>query len=96
MGAIALNQNEARIKIRLPFSIKKLKGFVAECVWVKPVTNNIGVIDNLPLVATKYRYKDIVEFNTATWEAIKVISDGGYRKTELLDYEGSFFNEKGS
>jgi hypothetical protein len=85
MSAVALSQDEVRIKILLPISIKRLKGFVAECVWVKPITNSIGVIDSLPLVATKYRYKDIVEFNFSTWEVIKVISDGGYRKTELLD-----------
>lgn len=79
------------IKIKLPF---KYKCFDGETVWVKPLGNNIGEISNLPLFATRYKYKDLVKFDPKTWKVREKIADGGYTRTKVCEYTGNFFEEK--
>ncbi|PIU14100.1 MAG: hypothetical protein COT21_01155 [Hadesarchaea archaeon CG08_land_8_20_14_0_20_51_8] len=76
------------VKIKLRVEPAEIISF--ESVWVRKVTHNIGEICNLPLFAENYKYKDLIEFDPETREALDVIKDGGYYPTELKRYKGTF------
>ncbi len=79
------------IKVTLPFEDKYLSG---ENVWVKPLGGDTGEINNLPVFATKYRYKDIIRFDPNTWDFIEKVADGGFTRTKVHEYTGKFSEEK--
>ena len=71
-----------------------LKDGSCEKVWLRRLSRNTGEIDNIPFLTRDYKYKDVIEFNPLTLDAIKVISDGGYTPTEIIKYTDGFDNAK--
>lgn len=79
------------IKVKLPLRYKCLNG---ENVWVKSLSNDTGEISNLPFLATKYKYKDVIKFDPDTWEFLEKVADGGFTRTKVYEYTGDFSEEK--
>jgi hypothetical protein len=65
-----------------------------EAVWVKELSPNTGEIDNLPVFAREYKFRDIIEYDPGTSTAIRIVNDGGYTPTEIIRYSGKFQDEK--
>jgi len=65
-----------------------------EKVWVKRRSYNTGEINNLPFLTKVYKYKDVIEFDPQTLNAIRVVKDGGYAPTQLVRYKGGFSEAK--
>ena len=65
-----------------------------EGVWVKQIANNIGEINNLSVFTSEYKFGDVVEFDPVTYRAMRLLNDGGYISTEMVEYSGSFTDAK--
>jgi len=61
-----------------------------EKVWVKRLSKNTGEINNIPFLSQNYKYKDIIEFDPLTLDATRVVKDGGYTPTKIVEYKGNF------
>ncbi|MBC7263469.1 MAG: hypothetical protein H5T64_03815 [Chloroflexi bacterium] len=79
------------IKVKLPF---KHKCFDGENVWVKPLSEDIGEICNLPYFAIKFKYKDVIRFDPETGEFAEKVADGGFTRTKFYQYKGRFSKER--
>ena len=65
-----------------------------EGVWVKELAENIGEINNLPVFTSEYKFSDVIEFDLVTFKATRLIKNGGYTPTEIVEYSGSFAEDK--
>jgi hypothetical protein len=79
-----------KISIKLPLKSE----FSYEGVWVKELSENTGEINNLPIFTRKYKFGDIIEFNSESGEAVRLVQDGGYTPTEMVKYERDFQAER--
>lgn len=59
-----------------------------EAVWARRLSANTAEILNLPVLAGRYKYRDVVEFHPDSLQALRVFQDGGYRPTRLVEYQG--------
>ncbi|MEO0114026.1 MAG: DUF4265 domain-containing protein [candidate division WOR-3 bacterium] len=75
------NYQKVKIKIRKP-------GITYETLWVRCLSENTGVINNIPIFTKRFKYGDVVEFDPETFEVKKLISDGGHATTKFVKYEG--------
>ena len=65
-----------------------------EGVWVKELADNIGEINNFPVFTSEYKFGDVIEFDPVTYRATRLIKDGGYTPTEIVEYSGRFAEAK--
>jgi len=79
------------VKVRLPF---RYRCFDGENVWVHLLGPDIGEIANIPVFATRYKYRDVIRFDPDTWEFLGKVDDGGFTRTRLYEYTGDFDQEK--
>ncbi|MEO0092982.1 MAG: DUF4265 domain-containing protein [candidate division WOR-3 bacterium] len=75
------NYQKVKIKIRKP-------GITYETLWVRCLSANTGEINNIPIFTKRFKYGDVVEYDSKTFEVKKLISNGGYTKTKFAKYEG--------
>ncbi len=68
--------------------------YAGETVWCEVLGPDLGAIKNLPVFATKYKFRDVVRFNPLTFDCIEVVADGGYTRTKLYEYTGDLASEK--
>ncbi len=66
------------IKINLP--LKHFKNLSSESVWALRFGKNIAQICNIPFLAAKFKYGDLVEFDPESFKVLRIIEDGGPAK----------------